>query len=92
MEQAMQKFGVRRIETKGVKFDPAVHQAMFEMESPDALPGNVVEEVQAGYVIGDRVLRPALVGIAKRVKPTVVKTGADAAETTVAKAPEGPES
>ncbi len=91
MEQAMQKFGVRRIDAKGVKFDPAVHQAMFEVESPEAAPGIVVEEVQPGYVIGDRVLRPALVGIAKRPRPTVVK-GGENGETTVAKAPEGPES
>ncbi len=89
LEQSLTKFGVRRIETKGQKFDPAVHQAMFEMESPDAQPGTVVEEIQAGYVIGDRTLRPALVGIAKRAKPTVV---ADDSETTVAKAAEGPES
>lgn len=89
LEQSLTKFGVRRIETKGQKFDPAVHQAMFEMESPDAQPGTVVEEIQAGYVIGDRTLRPALVGIAKRMKPSVV---ADNSETTVAKAVEGPES
>jgi molecular chaperone GrpE len=89
LEQSLTKFGVRRIETKGQKFDPAVHQAMFEMESPDAQPGTVVEEIQAGYVIGDRTLRPALVGIAKRSKPSVV---VDNSETTVAKAAEGPES
>jgi len=65
MEQAMQKFGVRRVETKGAKFDPSMHQAMYEADSPDAAPGTVVEEIQAGYAIGDRVLRPALVAIAK---------------------------
>jgi molecular chaperone GrpE len=89
LEQSLTKFGVRRIETKGQKFDPAVHQAMFEMESPEAQPGTVVEEIQAGYVIGDRTLRPALVGIAKRAKPSVV---VDNSETTVTKAAEGPES
>lgn len=89
LEQSLTKFGVRRIETKGQKFDPAVHQAMFEMESPDAPPGTVVEEIQAGYVIGDRTLRPALVGIAKRSRPAVV---VEHPETTVAKAAEGPES
>ena len=89
LEQSLTKFGVRRIETRGQKFDPAVHQAMFEMESPDAQPGTVVEEIQAGYVIGDRTLRPALVGIAKRAKLTVV---AEDSETIVPKAAEGPES
>jgi molecular chaperone GrpE len=87
MEQAMAKFGVRRVETKGTKFDPSVHQAMFEVESPDAAPGTVVEEIQAGYAIGDRVLRPALVGIAKKPKaPT------EPVEDKIAAAPEGPES
>jgi molecular chaperone GrpE len=89
LEQALVKFGVKRVETKGQKFDPAVHQAMFEMESPDLPPGTVAEEIQAGYVIGERVLRPALVGIVKRPKPVVVNAHD---ETIVAKAPEGPES
>jgi len=95
MEQAMTKFGVRRVDTAGVKFDPQIHQAMFEVESPDAAPGTVVQEVQAGYVIGERVLRPALVGIAKRPKPTVVTVNAESSAATddkVAAAPEGPES
>ena len=86
LEQALTKFGVRRIETKGQKFDPAIHQAMFEMDSPDAQPGTVAEEIQAGYVIGDRVLRPALVGIVKRPKPVVVAANDDDA------GPEVPES
>jgi molecular chaperone GrpE len=90
MEQAMQKFGVRRVETKGAKFDPAVHQAMFEVESADAAPGTVVEEVQAGYVIGERVLRPALVAIAR--KPKAAAPPPADPEPRVTAAPEGPES
>jgi molecular chaperone GrpE len=90
MEQAMSKFGVRRIETKGTKFDPAQHQAMYEAESAEAAPGTVVEEIQAGYAIGERTLRPALVAIAKRPKPTAVPT--DDPEPKVTAAPEGPES
>jgi molecular chaperone GrpE len=90
MEQAMAKFGVRRVETKGTKFDPAMHQAMFEVESADLAPGTVAEEIQAGYAIGERVLRPALVAIAKRVKPAAV--AADDPEPRVTAAPEGPES
>ena len=66
LQQSLAKFGVRRIETKGQRFDPGMHQAMFEVETGDVPPGAVAEEVQAGYAIGDRVLRPALVGIAKR--------------------------
>jgi molecular chaperone GrpE len=88
MEQAMQKFGVRRIDTKGTKFDPTMHQAMFEVETADVQPGMVAEEVQAGYAIGERVLRPALVAVAKRAKPAAVP----AHEDKVTAAPEGPES
>jgi molecular chaperone GrpE len=88
MEQAMQKFGVRRIDTKGTKFDPSMHQAMFEVEAADVQPGMVAEEVQAGYAIGERVLRPALVAVAKRAKPAA----APAHEDKVTAAPEGPES
>ena len=91
MEQAMAKFGVRRVETKGTKFDPAMHQAMFEVDSPDVMPGTVVEEIQAGYAIGERVLRPALVAIAKRTKPNA-PVAANDPEPKVTAAPEGPES
>lgn len=68
LEQALTKFGVKKIDTKGQKFDPAFHQAMFEMETTDAPPGTVTQEVQAGYVIGERVLRPSFVGVAKAPK------------------------
>jgi molecular chaperone GrpE len=72
LEQSLTKFGVRRVDTKGQKFDPGLHQAMFEIESGDLMPGTVAEEIQAGYAIGERVLRPALVGIVKRPKPVAV--------------------
>jgi molecular chaperone GrpE len=72
LEQSLTKFGVRRVDTKGQKFDPGLHQAMFEVESGDLTPGTVAEEIQAGYAIGERVLRPALVGIVKRPKPVAV--------------------
>lgn len=73
LEQALTKHGVRRVEAKGQKFDPSFHQAMFEAEVPDAQPGTVHEEIQAGYAIGERVLRPALVSVVKKVKPKVVE-------------------
>jgi molecular chaperone GrpE len=66
LQQALAKHGVRRIEAKGQKFDPAMHQAMYEAETADVAPGAVAEEIQAGYAIGERVLRPALVAVAKR--------------------------
>jgi molecular chaperone GrpE len=66
LEQSLSKFGVKRLAPKGQKFDPGFHQAMFEVDSPDLAPGTVVEEMQAGYAIGERVLRPALVSVSKR--------------------------
>jgi len=65
MLTTLERHGVRKIEAEGEKFDPNFHQAMFEIPNP-AVPNNtVVQVVQAGYVIGDRVLRPAMVGVAK---------------------------
>ncbi|MFN3855985.1 MAG: nucleotide exchange factor GrpE [Phreatobacter sp.] len=61
----LEKHGVRRIEPDGQKFDPNLHQAMFELPNDQVPSGTVVQTVQAGYVIGERVLRPALVGVSK---------------------------
>jgi len=57
--------GITRIEAKGQPLDPNKHQAMIEIPSADVEPGTVVEEMQAGYMLKDRLLRPALVGVAK---------------------------
>ncbi len=63
--KTLERHGVRRLEPQGQKFDPHLHQAMFEVPQPEVAAGTVVQVVQPGYVIGDRVLRPALVGVAK---------------------------
>ena len=63
--KAMEKHGIARIEPEGQKFDPNLHQAMFEVPDPSVPAGTVVRIVQPGYTIGGRVLRPALVAIAK---------------------------
>jgi molecular chaperone GrpE len=63
--QALDRYGVKAVEAMGVKFDPNLHQAMFEVPNPDVPNGTVVQVVQQGFVIADRVLRPALVGVAK---------------------------
>jgi molecular chaperone GrpE len=65
LAKALEKHGVRRIEAAGGKFDPNLHQAMFEVPNPEVPTGTVVQVVQAGYVLGERILRPALVGVAK---------------------------
>ncbi|WP_439572842.1 nucleotide exchange factor GrpE [Phreatobacter sp.] len=63
--KTLEKHGIRRIEPDGQKFDPNLHQAMFEMPNDQVPAGMVVQTVQAGYTIGERVLRPALVGVSK---------------------------
>jgi len=65
MQRLLAVHGVKPIEAEGQKFDPHKHQAMFEVPDPTRPEGTVVQVVQAGYAIGDRVLRPAMVGIAK---------------------------
>ena len=59
------RHGITRIETVGQKLDPNRHQAMLEVEGEGVEPGSIVAELQAGYVIKDRLLRPALVSVAK---------------------------
>jgi molecular chaperone GrpE len=63
--KALEKNGVRQFDPRGEKFDPNLHQAMFEVPNPSVPAGRVVEVVQPGYMIGERVLRPALVGVSK---------------------------
>ncbi|MDP2782187.1 MULTISPECIES: nucleotide exchange factor GrpE [Devosia] len=65
MQRLLAKHGVKPIEAQGEKFDPHVHQAMFEVPDPSQPEGTVVQVVQPGFLIGDRVLRPAMVGVAK---------------------------
>lgn len=65
MQRLLAKHGVKPIEAEGQKFDPHRHQAMFEVPDPTRPEGTVVQVVQAGFSIGDRVLRPAMVGVAK---------------------------
>ncbi|NMD07899.1 MAG: nucleotide exchange factor GrpE [Phyllobacteriaceae bacterium] len=60
-----QRHNIRKLETVGAKFDPNYHQAMFEMPTAEKPPGTVMQEVQSGYAVGERCLRPALVGVAK---------------------------
>ena len=74
----LERHGVKPVEPQGQKFDPNRHQAMFEVPNPDVPAGTVVQVVQTGYVIGDRVLRPALVGVAKG-GPKAAPNPADAA-------------
>ena len=61
-----EKNNIKKIEAKGKKFDPNIHQAMTEIEDEKSEVGSVVQEIQPGYMLGERLLRPALVGVAKK--------------------------
>jgi len=61
----LEKNGVKKFDPSGEKFDPNFQQAMYEVPDPSVPAGTVVQVVQAGYMIGERVLRPALVAVAK---------------------------
>ncbi len=63
--KTLERHGIKKLEPHGAKFDPNLHQAMFEVDDASVPSGTVTQVVQAGFVIGDRVLRPALVGVAK---------------------------
>lgn len=63
--QTLERHGVKTVDALGAKFDPNLHQAMFEVPNPELPHGTVTQVMQPGFVIGDRVLRPALVGVTK---------------------------
>ncbi len=65
IESVFQRNGITRIVSLGETLDPNRHQALIEIPSADAEPGTIVQEMQAGYMIKDRLLRPAMVGVAK---------------------------
>lgn len=78
----LEKNGVRKLEPEGQKFDPNFHQAMFEVPNTEVPNNTVVQVVQAGYQIGERVLRPAMVGVSKGgPKEAPVASDAEAGQT-----------
>ena len=66
LDAVFQRHGITRIGSVGEPLDPHRHQAMMEIPSDEAEPGTIVEEMQPGYMMKDRLLRPALVGVAKK--------------------------
>jgi len=66
LESVFGRHGISKVEAVGQPLDPNRHQAMMEVPSADAAPGTIVQEIQTGYTIKDRLLRPALVGVAKK--------------------------
>lgn len=65
MLSALERHGVKKIDAEGEKFDPNFHQAMFEIPNAEVPNNTVLQVVQAGFTIGERVLRPAMVGVSK---------------------------
>ena len=61
-----EKNRIKKIETNNKKFDPNLHQAMSEVEDEKSETGSILQEIQAGYMLGERLLRPALVSVAKK--------------------------
>tara|TARA_Y100000591_G_scaffold252178_1_gene223699 strand:- start:631 stop:1212 length:582 start_codon:yes stop_codon:yes gene_type:complete len=61
-----EKNNIRKIQTNRKKFDPNLHQAMIEIDDAKVEPGTIVQEIQPGYMLADRLLRPALVGVSKK--------------------------
>ena len=61
-----EKNKIKKIDVKNKKFDPNFHQAMSEIEDDQAEPGTIIQEIQAGYIFAERLLRPALVGVSKK--------------------------
>ena len=66
LDKVFGQHGITRIAAKGMPLDPNQHQAMIEIPTADEEPGTVVQEMQAGYMIKDRLLRPAMVGVARK--------------------------
>ena len=66
LDKVFAQHGITRIAAKGLPLDPNQHQAMLEVPTDEVEPGIVVQEMQAGYMIKDRLLRPAMVGVAKK--------------------------
>jgi molecular chaperone GrpE len=77
--KVLDRNGVKRVDPKGERFDPNLHQAMFEVPDASVPNGTVMQVVQAGFKIGDRVLRPAMVGVSKGGPKAVRPEGETAA-------------
>lgn len=86
----LERHGVKQIDAKNQPFDPNLHDAMFEVPNPEIAAGMVVEVVHDGYTIGDRILRPAAVGVSKG-GPKIVKEASEAETAAPAEQTETPQ-
>jgi molecular chaperone GrpE len=80
--KVLERYGVKRFDPRGAKFDPNFHQAVFEVADDSMAAGTVAQVIQPGYMIGERVLRPAMVGVAKESpRPATSESPTDEAQT-----------
>jgi molecular chaperone GrpE len=81
--KVLEKHGVKRFDPQGAKFDPNFHQAIFEVCDSKVPAGSIAQVIQPGYMIGERVLRPAMVGVAKEgPKPAASESPTDETQTS----------
>jgi molecular chaperone GrpE len=81
--KVLERHGVKRFDPQGAKFDPNFHQAIFEVSDAKVPVGSVAQVIQPGYMIGERVLRPAIVGVAKEAsKPAPSESPTDETQTS----------
>jgi molecular chaperone GrpE len=80
LQSALERHNIKRIDPEGEKFDSHRHQAMFEVPGTGKPGGTVVQVLQSGYILHDRLLRPALVGVAKGSSGGAARSEAEAAE------------
>lgn len=73
----LERHGISKINPEGEKFDYNLHQAMFEVPTNEVEPGTVVQVVQLGYLLHDRLIRPAMVGVSKAVEPETTASAED---------------
>ena len=78
---ALEKNGISKINSMNEKFDPNLHQAMMEVERDDLDEGIVVQEIQTGFMMHDRLLRPAMVGVSKKPKQNITSDSQSEKET-----------
>jgi len=81
--KVLERNGVKRFDPQGAKFDPNFHQAIFEVADANIPGGSVAQVIQPGYMIGERVLRPAMVGVSKEVaRPATSESPSDETQTS----------
>lgn len=87
----LERHGIRAISPLGERFDHNLHQALFEVPGSDEEPGTVVQVVQTGFSIGDRLLRPAMVGVARAADKATTEGGEEAEEAETGSGPDAGE-